>query len=73
MHSKLGLWRARLGCMVDPGLLPSSSTSWGWGWDSQSRLRSLIFAKVVQRRLGPKGTTRPLLFYPEYSARAKQA
>lgn len=31
MHSKLGLWRARLGRMVDPGLLPSSSTSWGWG------------------------------------------
>lgn len=33
----------------------------GWGWDSQSRLCSLVFAKVVQRRLGPKGTTRPLL------------
>lgn len=61
MHSKLGLWKARLGLTVDPGLLPSSSTSWGWGWDSQSRLRSLVFAKVVQRRLGPKGITRPLL------------
>lgn len=70
MHSKLEPQRARLGRMEDPGSLPSGSTSWGrsgggggggGGASSQSRLFSLAFAKGIQRRLGPRGTTGPLL------------
>lgn len=61
VSSKLGLRRARLSHMEDPGLLPSGSTSQQGEGGSHSRLCSLAFAKVVQRRHGPRGTSGPLL------------
>lgn len=45
-------WRSQAFCPAAAALLRGPS---------QSRLCSLVFAKVVQRRLGPKGTTGPLV------------
>lgn len=47
--------------MEDPGSLPSSSSSWRRGRLSELGSLALGLAKVVQRRLGPKGTAGPLL------------